>query len=378
MAQPDVNTIGNFFTFDSSRESAVEDSVEAGAEASSDPTPSIVMEAVSVAVTQDPPVVPNLEEPPTSAAPIDPKWIEEPEVDVESFGEDWQQWLLTRNNKRRSFIRSPINLKNVDRDDVIGPLFQAVDKVIVVDQAKMLFRPYYMIINGEDLLDAGGGTREVLTLFYEQLEGKVVKVPKRGLKGTRNRRRVDTPVTEWRLFEQGRGSSMCLPTAVDDDLLKDMQESQEHSSVYFKIGRIFQKTVIEDCFIPTRFVPDLLVHYFLMDDYNHHHHHHQQKDVGMAMVEQMDIPMVVKILKDLGLGYIRHWILLPCGPFCGSNITVGNLLQDNCDAIDQDTLVGPSNWEDVMRRLLAIQLKEVCCCCCCCCCSSSSSSSSSR
>jgi len=209
----------------------------------------------------------------------------------------------------------------------------------------MLFRPLFVdTFDNEQVIDGGGASAELYSLFWEQLKDKVIDVPRSSTEPPtkRHTRHEDTTTTTTPLplFEQAGNGAMCLPTRItDEDLLHDLQSSSLVGWYYYAIGKVYHKAVIDGCPIPPSFASDFLIDYFLDEE---------------PQQQRVSIRRVVKELLDLDQGFewVKGQIVKPQGPFAFPGTTVGDLL-DN----DDGTLIGVYNWEAVVRRFFIAQVR---------------------
>jgi len=294
---------------------------------------------------------------------------EEEEIDVEDFTNKWGVW--------RSFVelqkhkeKKPLRVRQLDRHDVIMPLFEVlgVSGGYNLKSLCNLYRPMMVAgFKGEEVLDYGGATYEVFSLFFEQLQeaSAVVRVGGRGQAGFDMSFQLFNTVGGGDNKGGGGTGTTFLPTAVveeeiaggDDSsssggnsvsfLFQAIQNTPAVKQMYFDVGRVMAKAIIEGCPIPPCWASDFLIG-FLLDEEPH------QSRVTVSRLLHMLVeidPSYMWLLRGWRSGQIPfegmavEEVLLT--PHHGGGSSSNNDWRlKGCEGM----AVGPENWEDVLRQ----------------------------
>ena len=125
---------------------------------------------------------------------------------------------------------------------------------------------------------------------------------------------------EFSLFECPEDGFSILPT-------KGLPQTEEIEQAYFAIGRVFAKSIIDDCPIPPSIASDFLIDYLLGEE---------------ATQDRVGVGRVVKMLVDAGYGMVKGWILNGFPP----DLRVQDLLDSG-----DDSPIGVDSWQKVVRSL---------------------------
>ena len=230
--------------------------------------------------------------------------------------------------------KKPIIIPTVHRDRVVMPLLRAIgDTERSVKTPCSLFRPLQLKgFVGEEVIDDGGATHEILSLFFEQLKDLSVdvRVGGRGHAGT---------CMSFKLFELASESgTVYLPSQLNGDpfISQSIRSTPEVKRMYYEVGRVFAKSIIEGCPISPCWASDFLMGFFLDEE------PHQ---------DRVSISHLINMLVDIDPSYI--WIQRKTQqghiPFEGLTMNEVFLLREG-DNDNDETMVGPDNWETTLRR----------------------------
>jgi len=179
----------------------------------------------------------------------------EEEIDVEDFTNKWGVWrsfVELQKQKEKKLLSAPTR-----RHAVVMPLFEVLGGSGEMHIKGLCYLYHPLTIDGfkgEEVLDYGGATHEVFSLFFEQLQevSAVVRVGGRGQAGF--------DMSFQQLFQtvgaddKGDGgitqNTTFLPMAVVEGEASAIQNTPATKQMYFDVGRVMAKAIIEGCPIP--------------------------------------------------------------------------------------------------------------------------------
>lgn len=181
---------------------------------------------------------------------------------VEDFEAKWHL-LHSYVERERQRDRKHVVVSSVSRNAVVTTLMRALGwPESFLKHIPNIFRSLVVEgFRGEEVVDEGGASREIFSLFFEQLQDFPVdlRVGGQGLAGA---------VVPVKLFqptvEDGRG--IYLPVQVkedNEDLFRVFRSTAEVRTTYFFVGRVLAKSILEGCPVPPVHSSDLLLDFLL-------------------------------------------------------------------------------------------------------------------
>ena len=244
--------------------------------------------------------------------------LHEPELDEREFGEQWLLWQA-HVELLRKYEKTVIPVTSVDRGDVVLKVLKSVGWTKKASRALSPhpISPFKTKFKRERVVDEGGASRELLSLFFEQLHDLEITVKD----------------VSFKLFEIAPTGCIYLPAKIPNIPLDDMDMIKGQ---YFYVGRVFAKAIVEGCPIPSRWASDFLIGFFLCEEPT------QESKVSMYHA--------VKTLVDMDSEY--EWLQ--------SKVLAGEIKSLVCDLMAGGlTRVDGENCQKVVRRFVADKVCDI-------------------
>jgi len=270
------------------------------------------------------------------------------EIDLDDFSNKWGVWRsFVELQKQRE--KKPVVVPKVKRNEVVKPLFEAVGGTEKAIKGPCnLYRPLQLQgFEGEEVVDHGGATHEIFSLFFEQLHQVQVTVRI----GGRGHTGIDVTL---QLFEtMGENGTIYLPTIVPDDrpdMWQAMRTTIEVQQGYFHVGRVFAKAIIEGCCIPPCWASDFLLSYLVDEE------PHQQR---------VPIEHVINMMVEIDPTYMWIKKTWESGGIPFEGLMMSEVLENDHDGHHNDNgeeegtiMVGEDNWEHTVRCFFMARVSQ--------------------